>query len=172
MASLFPFKVFARNLLRGRLHSLPGCQTTSYLVLTHIKKSACQFLASFLKIAAAFKVLNEKYCSSVTIRMKGKTYIPINLKKSDPFLYQIITNVNNSASYDKIKRKQIVMQQPRKCTNDYKDRAEAQTVLDQHAIFSHSMTLIKHSRVSSELNCRQQFESSKLRSGILQETNL
>ena len=33
------------NYLTRRLHSLPGYQTASYLVLTHIKKSICRFLA-------------------------------------------------------------------------------------------------------------------------------
>ena len=40
-----------------RLRSLPGCQTTSYLVLTYIEKSTCRFLPSFLIIAAAANVL-------------------------------------------------------------------------------------------------------------------
>ena len=42
-----------------RLLSLPGCQTTSYLVRTYIKKSTCRFLSSFLKISAAVNVLNK-----------------------------------------------------------------------------------------------------------------
>ena len=32
-----------------RLGSLPGCQTTSYLVLTHIKKSTCRFCQIFFQ---------------------------------------------------------------------------------------------------------------------------
>ena len=41
------------------LHFFPGCQTASYLVLTHIKKSTCRFLSNFLKIAAAVNVLQD-----------------------------------------------------------------------------------------------------------------
>ena len=43
-----------------RLCSLPEGQTTSYHVLTHIKKSTCRFLSSFLKTVAAVKVLINK----------------------------------------------------------------------------------------------------------------
>ena len=39
------------------LCSLLEVQTTSYLVLTNVKKSNCRFLASLLKIAAAVNVL-------------------------------------------------------------------------------------------------------------------
>ena len=42
-----------------RLRSLLGSQTTSYLVLTNVKKSYCRFWASFTEIVAALNVLNQ-----------------------------------------------------------------------------------------------------------------
>ena len=59
---MMTFNTLAANydLTRG-LSSLPVCQTTSYLVLTYVKKSTCRFLPSFLKIAAAVNVLKNNY---------------------------------------------------------------------------------------------------------------
>ena len=60
-----------------RLRSLPGCQTTSYLILTHINKSTCRFVASFLKIAAAVNVI--KY--NIRKRTQSTSYLVVGCQR-------------------------------------------------------------------------------------------
>ena len=90
-----------------RLRSLPGRQTTSNLVLTHIKKSTCGFLASFLKIAAAvpglkFAELNTaaKQMFSSNLKALGTDFFfyPESIRKEAKFslIYSIIVAKGSS----------------------------------------------------------------------------
>ena len=68
-----------------RLCSLPECQNTSYLVLTHVKKSTCGFLAIYLEIAAAVNMLNKKPWVKSQLRALPQGDGKQNMKKMHNF---------------------------------------------------------------------------------------
>ena len=54
------------------LRYLLGCQTTSYLVLTNLKKSNCRLFASILKVTAVVNVLTNLLLKHYNAKHKGE----------------------------------------------------------------------------------------------------